>query len=349
MQPAVMSVNRFRFLWLLLAGVLALSSCFKEDTMAPPVPPSPGLKTGIIEMGPSYGEQFYYSLNTNSVLSQNSRFAYDLLFECGHDSFRIWLNTAKFMSALKTNKKTTGSVTFQDTIGRQWRFETGQFSDTSSALGVWWSDYNDGMPVSDSSVYLISLGRDGVGEPLGYVRLQIGNYSAAGYSIRWQMMNSSVVNQLTIPKDITRNYRYVSLTGGGTIVNDIEPHKDEWDFCLTRYTYIFYEPYYLPYEVVGVLHNPSRITAYLDSTIAKPFDSVALTDINFNRFYSYRDAIGYEWKTYSGIGTGGGTYSVRDNFYYFIRQDGGKIYKLRFRAYDRDGVNGYPVFEYGEL
>lgn len=253
------------------------------------------------------------------------------------------------MSVLKTTKKSLGTVTLQDTVGKDWRFELGEFTDTSCAIGDWWKDINGGMPLTDSAVYLLSLGRDEQGEPLGYVRMQISHYTSAGYLIYWQPLGSATIHSLTIDKDVARNYRYVSLSGGGSLVSNIEPAKTDWDFCFTRYTYVFYEPYYLPYEVVGVLHNPSRITAYVDSTLTKPFDSVSLADINFNQLHSHRDAVGYEWKVYSGIGTGGGTYSVKSNFYYFIRQQGNKFYKLRFRAFDKGGVNGYPTFEYGEL
>lgn len=329
--------------------LVSLSACFKEDTMLPPNPPAPGIKTAVIEMGPGYADQFFYSLNTNSVLRQNTRYAYDLMFECGVDSFRIWLNTAKFMSVLKTSKKSLSTVTLQDTVGKDWRFELGEFTDTSCAIGNWWKDVNAGMPLTDSAVYLLSLGRDDQGEPLGYVRLQISNYTSVGYLINWQPLGSATIYSLAIDKDAARNYRYVSLSNGGSLINDIEPAKTDWDFCFTRYTYVFYEPYYLPYEVVGVLQNPSRITAYVDSTLNKPFDSVSIADMDFNKLHSHRDAVGYEWKVYSGIGTGGGTYSVKDNFCYFIRQEGNKFYKLRFRAFDKSGVNGYPTFEYGEL
>ena len=57
---------------ILVSCLLFLSSCFKEKPMLPPKDQSVG-QTAVIEMGPDYNDQFFYSLESNSVVAQNSR------------------------------------------------------------------------------------------------------------------------------------------------------------------------------------------------------------------------------------------------------------------------------------
>ena len=138
-------------------------------------------------------------------------------------------------------------------------------------------------------------------------------------------------------------YEVKSSTSIETLrVNNIEPDKSTWDFCFTHYSVIFYEPYYLPYQVTGVLHNPSRVSAYMDSTVI--FDSVKISNFNFSRLQTRRDAIGYDWKRYVL-----GDYTTKTWYTYFIKAADDKYYKLRFLDFKKDGVKGYPTFEFYQL
>src|SRR3954465_1985711 len=94
--------------------ILFLSSCFKEKPLPSPSGQSIG-QTKVVEMKEGYHDQFFYSLESNSVISQNSRFIYDLMFDCDANKFNIWLNTAKFMSLVRTDKTVLSDVTMNDT------------------------------------------------------------------------------------------------------------------------------------------------------------------------------------------------------------------------------------------
>lgn len=326
----------------MLAFVLfSLSSCFKEKPIAPPNNQGIG-QTFVVPMGPDYNDQFFYSLESNSIISQNDRLAYDLLFECKDNSYYIWLNTSKFMSVTKTNKTELKDVSSADTLGADWKYELGEFNGDSNAIGQWWLPQG-GLPVSEGKVYVINLGYDNELNPLGCIKMKVGDFTGSSYAITYERLDYDTLKKTKIiTKDGSRNYCYFSFSGSGTVVNNIEPDKSMWDFCFTRYSVVFYDPYYLPYEVTGVLHNPSRVSAYMDSTVN--FASVDIADFDISRLQSKRDAVGYDWKRYEL-----GTYTPKTWYVYFVKVDDDKFYKLRFLDFNKDGVKGYPTFEYFRL
>lgn len=327
---------------LLFALCLLLSSCFKEKTIAPPANTGHG-QTVVIEMTPDYTDQFFYSLSTNSVISHNSRFAYDLMFDCAAGKFNIWLNTAKFMSVKRTNVSDLDSVQLSDTLSGKWHYEFGAFNPDSNAIGKWWNQ--DSLnPTSTGNVYLIRLGVDNVGNPFGFIKMKVNNFSGNSYSITYSDF-SSPSKTIIIPKNDAYNYAYLSVAGNGTLLNTVEPPKNTWDLCFTRYSIFFYAPYNIPYLVTGVLHNPSRTQAYMDSTLLV-FDSINIGSFDEGRLLTKRDAIGYEWKRYTTPGFEGGGYEINLHYTYYIKVDDDKFYKLRFFAFDKFGIRGYPSFEY---
>ena len=331
-------------LWLF---VVVLSSCFKEKPYAPPTDTEVG-QTAIIPMGPEYMDQFYYSLESNKVVSNNPRSAYHLMFDCAADKFNVWLNTSMFMSVLETDKFSFDEVTLQDSVGKDWRYDYGAFRIDSNAIGQWWQA-GGGEPVSKNKIYIVSLGVNNEGELLGFIKLRINNFSNSSYSITYQNFGSTDTANFTIVKDATNNYAYLSFTNNAGVVTGIEPAKPEWDLCFTRYTVGFYNVLgvsFLPYLVTGVLNNPEHTTAYMDSTIA--FDSITIANFDFSRLQSHRDGVGYEWKRYSGF-TETGTYSMNSHYIYYIKTGEDKFYKLRFLEFSKDGVRGYPTFEYYRL
>jgi hypothetical protein len=324
--------------------LLTMSSCFKEKPLPSPSGQSIG-QTKVIEMKEGYHDQFFYSLETNTVISQNSRFIYDLMFECDANKYTVWLNTSKFMSLVRTDKTSLSDVTMNDTIGHDFRFELGEFNVDSNSFEPWWDSLNP-LPVSKGKVYIINLGKDFSGTPIGYMKMRLNNFSAGSYSITYSSFGSPNSTTVSITKDATRNYAYFSFASN-SVLSNIEPDKSLWDLCFTRYTVIFYEPtFVLPYEVTGVLHNPSKVSAYLDSTVV--FDSIRIADFNFSRLLSRRDAIGYTWKLINDP-QNLATYSIKYHYTYFIKTAEDKFYKLRFFDFYRNGEKGYPAFEYYQL
>lgn len=340
-KPAARS---FAVIAFALTVMLFASSCFKEKNMQPPSDQSFG-QIAVIPMTPSYENQFFFDLETNTVLKQNSRYAYDLLFDCESGQFNIWLNTAKMMSLKRTGKTSLDSVQLSDTLAGRWYYEFGAFNRDSSAIGNWWSGNAGSQPVSAGQVYLVQLGVDVNGYGLGFIKMQVNNFTGTTYSITFSDFVSPS-RTVTVTKDDTRNYRYLTFADGGSLVGDIEPPKTDWDLCFTRYTVYFYAPYYIPYEVTGVLNNPAKVQAYMDSTLT--FDSITIADFELSRLTPNRDAIGYEWKRYSTLNANG-SYSMNPHYTYYIKADENEFYKLHFYAFEKDGVRGYPSAEYYRL
>lgn len=344
-NPSASAFNHYSLLnknyWIGAACLLfTLSSCFKEKPMAAPRNLEMG-QTAIIDMGADYADQYYYSLESNSVVSFNSRFDYDLMFECSANRFYIWLNTAKFMSVIRTDKTDISLASMADTASKNWMYELGEFSDDSNAIGNWWATFTS-QPTSKNEVYILNLGVDNDGKQLGFAKLQIHDFNGTSYSISYAEVNSQEIHSALVTKDPTRNYRYFSCSDAGRVVDGIEPDKSQWDLCFTRFSVVFYEPYYLPYQVTGVLNNPSKVSAYLDSTYT--FSDVKLADFDANRLQTRRDVIGYEFKRYEW-----GDYDTKTWYTYFIKTGEDKFYKLRFLDFKKAGIWGYPTFEYYRL
>jgi hypothetical protein len=337
----IFEFSNFRIFALLI--LLGMSSCFKEKTIAPPTNNGQN-QTAVIEMGQQYTNQFFYSLATNTVVAQNSRFAYDLMFDCNAANFNIWLNTAKQMRVKRMNQTDLDSVTLNDTIGGIWHYELGEFNPDSNAIGKWWDGGTSTEPASAGKVYLIQLGIDDDGNSLGYIKLKVNDFTSSNYSITYSDFISAD-KTFYVAKDDTRNYRYFVAAGNGSLLNNIEPPKTDWDLCFTRYTIFFYDPYNIPYQVTGVLNNPSRTTAYLDADTTLLFDTVTINKFDVNKLLTRRDAIGYEWKRYGSF-TDDDDYVINQHYTYYAKVDDDKFYKLRFFSFSRNGIRGYPSFEY---
>jgi len=267
------------------------------------------------------------------------------MFDCTAGKFNIWLNTAKFMSVIRTDKTDLDSVLLSDTLNATgWRYEMGEFNPDSNAIGQWW-DSASSEPVSSGKIYLIQLGVDNEGHSFGFGKMKVNDFYSGSYSVTFSDFVSPAVT-VSVPKDASRNYRYLVLSGSGILPDNIEPPKTDWDLCFTRYSVFFYDPYNIPYQVTGVLNNPSRTVAYMDSTMI--FDSIQISNFQEGRLLSRRDAVGYEWKRVSSLSLSA-TYTLNYHYTYFIKSDDDKFYKLRFFDFFKQGVKGYPSFEYYQL
>jgi hypothetical protein len=190
-------------------------------------------------------------------------------------------------------------------------------------------------------VYIINLGVDALENQLGFVKMKVNAFTGTSYSVTYSQLNGGSEKNVLIQKDVTRNYKYLSFASN-VVVEGIEPEKAKWDLCFTRYSVIFYEPGYLPYQVTGVLSYPWRVQAFVDSTVN--FDSMRISNFDLGRLSFKRDAVGYIWKDYVL-----GSYTAKPYYVYFIKTDEDKFYKLHFLDFNKNGVKGYPTFEFYRL
>jgi hypothetical protein len=154
-----------------------------------------------------------------------------------------------------------------------------------------------------------------------------------------------------IAKDASHAFVYLSLDNGGEKVS-VAPAKDAWDLEFTMYTHVFdttppgipIAVHDFPYLLNGVLLNPNTVSVSKDTTGTVPFDSVTVAMAQGRTYSKAWNTIGYDWKTFDFNDE---NYTITANYKYFIKTLDGKYYKLRFTDfYDKNGVKGYPTFQY---
>lgn len=313
----------------LLVPVLLLPACSPEELPAPAHQPGTSVSSAT-DMGPGYEYQVFYSLDENAVISRNLKTVWDLGFECTPDGFHVILNGSKSMYAANTGLQDMSRVADTSGFAGNKRLDAPGGSLDSTAIGDWRAATN---------VFLIDRGAT-VDGAIGFVKLRVEEADEAGYTISFQHLHESGVRTLRIPKDTNYNFTFLSFDEGGKIV-DVAPPKDEWTLCFTQYT----AEIPIPYLVTGVLLNPYRTAAVLDSTIG--FDAIDLSYAQQKELSENRDVIGYNWKVYD---FDAGSYRVNAAMNYIVKVQDGSYYKLHFiDFYNSEGVKGNPQWECSRL
>lgn len=335
-------MTRFFLVNLLIAASLILSSCFKKDQQIEPHPRG-NVLTDTIPMTENYLYQIYFDLESGKIISKNAKTMSDLGFECSPEGWKIILNTGDFMKAADLGIVPFGEV--QDTTGKIMKFDKSDGNPDSLAIGTWFT-VNGGDTVSNNHVYLIDRGLDENGNALGFYQVVFDSLKNGSYYFRVAPMKGGTVVHGNVTKDPSVNYLFYSIPAGGK-VQSLEPPKASYDLLFTQYTTLLYtstgEPY--PYLVTGVLLNRYNVSAVIDTIDS--FSSISLQSAQNMKLSASLDEIGYQWKVFN---FNLGSYTVKENMVYIIRNRDGYYYKLRFIGfYNNLGQKGYPVIEYQML
>lgn len=337
-------ILRYRYSspFVLIACLVMLGGCIPEESPVSPFDRGP-IRDVTISLGAEYETQTYFNLETGSVVKTNATTAWDLGFRSDAGGHHIVLNGSTVMAAADA-----GAVAFEDVkaiAGAQWWHDRPEGSWDSTAIGIWWKEEGD-VAASLGHTYLIDRGYRPDGRRRGYVKMHVLGASDQSYNMRFANLDGSNDHTVTIPRDTLRTLTHFSFDNNGTVV-EIEPRKDEWDFVMTRYTHVFYEPEYTPYAVTGVLLNRARTVAVLDTT--RTFDDITAATVGSYTFTNDLDAVGYEWKWFDLNGSS--KYTVYSRFVYVVRRTtDGVAFKLRFVDFYNDkGERGYPFMEWQAL
>jgi hypothetical protein len=338
----------FRYTPFLILLVLAimLSSCMdelKDDEMIEPIPIPEGVKIGNVELGPKYTNTAFYSLSENAVVKTGTTDDYDLAFESLPDGWHILLNTSRFMHAASAETKNFEEVSSHS--GLQMNFDPSGGDLDSTAVGNWFT-INGADTVYSNSVYVVDMGIDQDGNPMGYKKVVFLKLSAGSYTIRHANLDGTEDFTSEVPKDETVNFVGFNFEKGGEVVH-FQPESQNWELFIGQYTTLLYagtEPY--PYVVRGVLTNRTGVQSHLLGS-EKTFEEVGYDDAAALTFDDKLDNIGHEWKDYD---LEQGFYSVETEQVYIIRALDGSFYKMHFLSYfNANGENGYPQFEFKKL
>lgn len=332
-------------LYIILLIPFLFTSCFKEDERITPY--DRGNKvTETVEMTQTYKYQVYYSLEDSLVIASNSKQTYDLIFESHEDGYHILLNTANFMMAARTAKHSFDAVS--NAANLDMTFDPSDGNRSEAALKDW-IQVLETDTVYSGELYVIDRGFDDLGNMLGYRKLIIDSLKGDTYYFRYALLNGNEIHSASVTKDPQTNYAYYSFESHEQVFP--EPNRESYDLLFTQYTTLLFtnigEPY--PYLVTGVLLNRHETLAVQDSL--KPFDELSMENALALEFTNRQDAIGYDWKDVEGdVSNGMVYYDVHPEFTYFIRNQHGYYFKLRFIGfYNHAGEKGYPTFEFQRL
>jgi hypothetical protein len=300
-------------------------------------------------MGASYADQFFFDLETKTVVSSNTRQAWDLAFESTQTGYHVFLNSSKFMFAYNSGKQTLAQVSSYSQSKKKYDEPSGNAD--STAIGEW-GTANNGVVETYNYVYLVDRGADANAQPLEKRKLIINGLHNNIYSVTFANLDGSDEHTVDLTKNTDYNRVYLTFDNGGSQVT-IEPAKSAWDLEFSMYTHIFDEapvniPFpadTLPYLVNGVLQNPGGVLVAKDTVL--DFDSITVEDSNVQQYSASLNTIGYDWKTFQFNDE---DYTIEPHRNYFVKTPEGHIYKLRFiDFYNSQGVKGYPTFQFQEL
>ncbi|HEY1046405.1 MAG TPA: HmuY family protein [Bacteroidia bacterium] len=314
-----------------IISILLLSSCFKEEIPVPRKDRGPAVST-TVEMGITYDLSYYISLSQGKTTAVIDKFTWDIAFYGDSNNAHIKLNTGKSMYAYKSEK-----TDFKEPI------------DTAGMSIFRLNDYpcgsSDSMALSgileNNKVYIIDRGMDVSFQKESPILFKA--YKASdGYHIQYCNFNLSGFVSMTIPYKIDKNYTLFKFSTAKILD---EPNSNDWEFKLTQYQHVYYDPFQT-YSVVGCIINPRYVQAAIYKG-NKSFEQIYASDLNNVTYSSREDIIGFSWKYYN---LNNNLYVIRPEKTYFIKHKDGRIYKLHFIGfYNNSGEKGSPTFEYIEL
>jgi len=324
------------FIVILILGT-TFFACHKPDDPVLLIPTKGNIKSAQIKMGSNYVNQIYYTLENDSMRS-NDFLLWDLAFECSSDGFHIIINGGKEVQTYNsgiTNFTAVNSIATEP----KWKWDNPAGELSQTAIGFWIDTIKS---ISKQEVYVIDRGMN---EPERYKKIIFQSVDPDYYTVFFANLDGSGANLLRIDKIKNKNYVYLNLNNI-PVIYDLEPDKNSWDLLFTRYRHIYYDMDPIaPYSVTGVLLNPFNTTVYRDSVLG--FDKIDLPFAMSITLTNESNAIGFDWKTYDFSAA---RYVVRPDLTYIIKSNTGLYYKLRFvDFYDDQGLKGAPRFQIQKL
>lgn len=322
---------------------VSLVACQKEEELLPGrfLTDQIGQVDMVSEGGVDYQMQLYFDLSSGTLKASNKRDEWDLAIGCDMAQPNLYVNPAMGLSVAATSS-TDFSTVFDPSL---FNFEF-ERSGRYYVKGWMSEDLQGGQ--AGQEVFIIDLGRDLSNQARGFKKVQIVLLESDAYTLRISDMDNSNLKEVKVAVDPTVNYLFMSFDDPETIL-ELEPAKDEWDLYFTKYMErLFDGTDTLDYSVTGCMINPTYTTAYLDtissqdSTIS--YSSLRIEDVDENQLSSRQNGVGHEWK-YFDLDVG--TYLVRSNMNYFIRDNSNTTYRLHFTGfYNNEGQKGGVSFEY---
>ncbi len=299
--------------------------------------------------GATYGNKIFFDLSGNSQTGV-ARTKWDLGFYTGAD-WRVILNSSTAMMAKQINKNDLNAVTAADTVG----FGSSVIFTQIPVVGTMsLVDYPSGdlsrtaiaevsATASDNKVYIINRGT-GIGSPAparGWKKVRIIRNATGGYTVQHADIAATSFTSVDIPKDANYFFKYVSFETGAV---EVEPTAKKWDLAWTYFTFSTnYMGAEVPYLFQDVILQNRNVQVATVLTSAKAYNAFAEADLAGLTWSSTQTSIGSTWRAGGGPSSAP---SVTTTQYYIVKDGDNNYYKLRFTSLTKDGVRGFPTFEF---
>ncbi len=286
-----------------------------------------------VTMGAGFANQIWYNMQSGQV-SQSPNNNWELAFTTYFMGASAYSNSAQGVTVYMIPNTDTLGFSTVDTTGYQtWQvlhnsdttWNSGAFNQNSGAFPNYgWGNYNQtSHEVAGDSLYLI---RTGMNPNYEFKKLWLIKKNVQGnWVFRYANLdNTGDVTDTILMSDYSgKNFSYYSLANGSEL--NREPLTTDWDITFTRFTTNVLVAGCIPgtgyFNVTDILHNKKVVTAQADGA--------DFSTVDFNSYLSQLDSnistIGYDWKC-SGI--------ITPNLVYFVKANGGNIWKLQFTGYD---------------
>lgn len=319
--------------YLLTALCLMLVSCLPEDEKVSPFNRG-DLTEFSLNLSTDYRSQAFFDLSSSSLTGEMLKTEWDLAFSSIEGEKHVFLNTGRLMKAAATGRTDFETIQSTDNLDFGWDDSKG-----NPESGVFYGWDND-----PQQVYVLDMGYNPGGVPLGFKKIQFLSANDNAYEIRFANLDNSDEQQLSVTREENRTRVRVSLSNGGSILLS-EPAIEDWDLLFSSYTETLFDGNdSIAYLVTGVLINPAGTEVSVDTTSFAALTATSLANRNWTQ---NRDAIGFDWKYFD---FGAGSFLIVPNLNYLIKDIEGFYYKLRFTDfYDDSGNKGNPKFEFQRL
>lgn len=299
--------------------------------------------------GTTYPNKVFIDLSANKQTAVQ-RTKWDLGFYGGSDAFRVILNSSTGMMAKALSKTDLNTVSASDTIGfaaeMAFNYEpaalpyidnpSGDLSKTAIAEIA----AND----ADNKVYIINRG-SGIGSPAperGWKKVRIIRSNSGGYTIQYADIAATSFQSVDVPKDANYFFKYVSFDNGAV---GIEPEAKKWDLAWTFFTNTtpLGPGVDIPYTFQDMILQNRNVQTAIVMNSTKSYADFKEADLANITLSSIQTAVGADWRSGGGPSTAP---AVRTDRYYIIKDGDNNYYKIHFLSLTKNGVRGYPSFEY---
>ena len=283
--------------------------------------------------------------NNNQVAV--ARAAWDLGFYTG-SNFVVKINNTTAATALATTKSDITQVSAADTVGKNLTlgFEPTHFALIDDITGDIANTVIAAVSATDADnkVYIINRGTGGSTAKTDLMKIRVLRNTSGGYTLQYAGLTETAFKTLTIAKDASYNFSYVSFATGTPV--SVEPAKDRWDIAWTGAVYktnlsaTVEVPYYFSDQVFINHLAGVQAAEVLTSTVS--YDTFGESNLSTITFNGNRSVIGSNWRATTG------TIGVKTDRFYVVKDAAGNVYKLKFLNFTSadGGERGYPNIEY---